>query len=83
MAWELIDLPLASMLAATVFFTLVGILVLFTDDLELKLVIGVGAILIGASVLLVAVDLHEIALLLVAVLAALAVKQVLEHFSVY
>jgi hypothetical protein len=71
------------MVAVTAFFILVGLLVLLTEDLELKLVMGVGSILIGVAVALSAMDFPEIAVILVAVLAALVTKEIMEHLSVY
>lgn len=83
MAWSLLDPLQAAMVAVTAFFILVGLLVLLTEDLELKLVMGVGSILIGVAVALSAMDFPEIAVILVAVLAALVTKEIMEHLSVY
>ena len=75
------DLGIAASVALVVFFVLLGILVIFIENLDLKLVLGLLFVLLGVTVGLVAVGEAGVALITLAVVAALVLDQILEHFT--
>ncbi len=83
MGWAILGIPTALLLALTAFFVVLGFLVLFIEELELKLVVGIGSLLTAGGVGLLAADLPEFSILLFAILGGVITKMLLEYFSVY
>ena len=75
------DLGIAAAIALVVFFLLLGLLVIFVEDLDLKIVLGLLFMLLGLTIGLVAVGEAGISLVAMAVLAAVVLDQMLEHFT--
>jgi len=77
----LVELGIAAAAALVVFFVMLGILVIFVENLEMKLVLGLLFILLGITVALVALGEAGIGLVVLAAIAAIVMDQVLEHFT--
>ncbi len=75
------DLGIAAAIALVVFFVLLGLLVIFVENVDLKLVLGILFILLGVTVGLVTVGEAGIALVAMAAVAAVVMDQMLEHFT--
>ncbi len=75
------DLGIAAAIALVVFFVLLGLLVIFVENVDLKLVLGILFILLGLTVALVTVGEAGIALVAMAAVAAVVMDQMLEHFT--
>jgi len=75
------DLGIASAIALVVFFLLLGVLVIFVENVDLKVVLGLLFILLGFTVALVAVGEAGVSLVLMAAAAAIVLDQMLEHFT--
>ncbi|HLE45544.1 MAG TPA: hypothetical protein VI915_00935 [Thermoplasmata archaeon] len=75
------DLGIAAAIALVVFFVLLGLLVIFVENVDLKLVLGIMFILLGLTVALVTVGEAGIALVAMAAVAAVVMDQMLEHFT--
>ncbi len=63
------------------FFVLLGLLVIFVENVDLKIVLGLLFILLGLTVAFVAVGEAGIALIVMAAVAALVIDQMLQHFT--
>ena len=77
----LVEIGIAAAAALVVFFVMLGILVIFVENLEMKLVLGLLFILLGITVALVALGEAGIGLVVLAAIAAIVMDQVLEHFT--
>ncbi len=77
----LADIGIASAIALVVFFVLLGLLVIFVENVDLKFVLGILFILLGLTIALVAVGEAGIALVALAAVAAIVMDQMLEHFT--
>jgi len=75
------DLGIAAAAALVVFFVMLGLLVIFIENLEMKLVLGILFILLGITVALVALGEVGIGLVVLAAIAAIVMDQALEHFT--
>ncbi|OGS50240.1 MAG: hypothetical protein A3K65_08620 [Euryarchaeota archaeon RBG_16_68_12] len=75
------DLGVAAAGALVVFFIMLGLLVIFIEDLELKLVLGILFILLGLTIALLAVGEVGIGLVALAAIAAIVMHQSLQHFT--
>ena len=75
------DLGIASAIALVVFFLLLGLLVIFVENVDLKVVLGLLFILLGFTVALVAVGEAGVSLVLMGAAAAIVLDQMLEHFT--
>ncbi|TLZ72680.1 MAG: hypothetical protein E6K10_01965 [Methanobacteriota archaeon] len=75
------DLGIAASVALVVFFIVLGLLVLFIEDIDLKIVLGLLFILLGLTVALLAMGEAGVALIALAAIAALVMDQVFEHFA--
>jgi len=75
------DLGIAASVALVVFFIVLGLLVLFIEDIDLKIVLGLLFILLGLTVALLAMGEAGVALIALAAIAALVMVQVFEHFA--
>jgi len=75
------DLGIAAAAALVVFFVMLGLLVIFIENLEMKLVLGLLFILLGITVALVALGEVGIGLVVLAAIAAIVMDQALEHFT--
>jgi len=75
------DIGIAAAIALVVFFVLLGLLVIFVENVDLKLVLGIMFILLGLTVALVTVGEAGIALVAMAAVAAVVMDQMLEHFT--
>ncbi len=75
------DLGIAAAIALVVFFLLLGLLVIFVEDLDLKVVLGLLFILLGFTIGLAALGEPGLSLVAMAVVAALVVDQLLEQFT--
>jgi len=75
------DLGIASAIALVVFFLLLGVLVIFVENVDLKVVLGLLFILLGFTVALVAVGEAGVSIVLMAAAAAIVLDQMLEHFT--
>ena len=75
------DLGIAAAIALVVFFVLLGLLVIFVENVDLKLVLGIMFILLGLTVALVTLGETGIALVAMAAVAAVVMDQMLEHFT--
>jgi len=83
MAWHLLEPAMAALVAATAFFVLLGILILFIEDLDIKIVLGSIFILVGVAIALFAIGLPEITLFFIGIIAAMVVSEVIEYFSLF
>lgn len=63
------------------FFILLGLLVIFVENVDLKIVLGLLFILLGLTVAFVAVGEAGIALIVMASVAAVVIDQMLQHFT--
>ena len=77
----LADLGIASAIALVVFFLLLGLLVIFVENLDMKIVLGLLFILLGFTIGLAAVGEAGLSLVAMAVVAAVVLDQLLEHFT--
>ena len=75
------DLGIAAAIALVAFFLLLGLLVIFVENLDLKVVLGLLFILLGFTVGLVAVGEAGLSLIAMAIVAAVVLDQMLEHFT--
>ncbi len=75
------DLGVAGAAALVVFFIMLGILVIFIEDIDLKLVLGILFILLGLTIALVAVGEVGIGVIALAAISAIVMHQALEHFT--
>jgi hypothetical protein len=75
------DLGIAAAIALVVFFLLLGLLVIFVENLDLKVVLGLLFILLGLTIGLAALGEPGLSLVAMAVVAALVVDQMLEQFT--
>ena len=75
------DLGIASAIALVVFFLLLGVLVIFVENVDLKVVLGLLFILLGFTVALVAMGEAGVSLVLMAAAAAIVLDQMLEHIT--
>jgi len=75
------DVGIAAAIALVVFFILLGLLVLFIEDLNLKVVLGLLFILLGLTIGLVAVGEAGIGVIALGAVAAVVIDQMLEHFT--
>jgi len=75
------DLGIAAAIALVAFFLLLGLLVIFVENLDLKIVLGLLFILLGLSIGLVAVGEAGLSLIAIGIVGALVLDQILEHFT--
>lgn len=75
------DFGIASVIAIVVFFLLLGLLVIFIENLDLKIVLGLLFVLLGFTAGLAAVGEAGLSLIAMAVLAAVVLDQLLEHLT--
>ena len=75
------DLGIATAIALVVFFIVLGLLVLFIENIDLKIVLGLLFILLGLTIGLVAVGEAGVALIALGAVAAVVMDQMLEHFT--
>jgi hypothetical protein len=75
------DLGVAAAVALVVFFVMLGLLVIFVENLDLKLVLGLLFILLGLTIALIALAEVGLAVIALAAIGAIVVHQVLEHFT--
>jgi hypothetical protein len=75
------DLGIAAAIALVAFFLLLGVLVIFVEDVDLKIVLGLLFILLGLTVGLVAAGEAGVSLVAMAIVAAIVLDQMLEHFT--
>jgi hypothetical protein len=75
------DLGIAAAIALVVFFLLLGLLVIFVENLDLKVVLGLLFILLGLTIGLAALGEPGLSLVAMAVVAALVLDQLLEQFT--
>ncbi len=75
------DLGIASAIALVVFFLLLGLFVIFVENLDLKIVLGLLFILLGFTIGLAALGEPGLSLVAMAVVAAVVLDQLLEHFT--
>ena len=75
------DLGIAVAIALVAFFLLLGLLVIFVENLDLKIVLGLLFILLGLSVGFVAVGEAGLSLIAMGIVGALVLDQMLEHFT--
>ena len=76
------DLGVAAAIALVVFFLLLGLLVVFVEKVDLKIVLGLLFILLGSTVGLAAIGEAGLSLIAMAVVGAVVVDQMLQHFTV-
>ena len=69
------------MIAIVVFFLLLGLLVIFIENLDMKIVLGLLFVLLGFTAGLAAVGEAGLSLIAMAVLAAVVLDQLLEHLT--
>jgi len=77
----LMDPALAGLVAGAVFFLVLGILVIFVGDLELKLVFGMIFIFVAVTLGLFAAQAGDVAGIFIALIVALVVNQAIHHFA--
>ena len=75
------DLGIASVIALVVFFLLLGLFVIFLENLDLKIVLGLLFVLLGFTAGLAALGEAGLSLIAMAVLAAVVLDQLLEHLT--
>ncbi len=75
------DLGIAAAIALVAFFLLLGVMVIFVENLDPKLVLGLLFILLGFTIGLAAVGEAGLSLVAMGVVAAVVLDQLLEHFS--
>jgi len=75
------DFGIASVIAIVVFFLLLGLLVIFIENLDLKIVLGLLFVLLGFTAGLAALGEAGLSLIAMAVLAAVVLDQLLEHLT--
>ena len=75
------DLGIAAVIALVVFFLLLGLLVIFVENVDLKIVLGLLFILLAATVGLVAVGEAGLSLIAMSVVGAIVLDQLFEHFT--
>jgi len=75
------DLGIASAIALVVFFLLLGLLVIFVENVDLKVVLGLLFLLLGFTVALVAIGEAGVSLVLMGAAGAIVLDQMLEHFT--
>jgi len=75
------DFGIASVIAIVVFFLLLGLLVIFIENLDMKIVLGLLFVLLGFTAGLAAVGEAGLSLIAMAVLAAVVLDQLLEHLT--
>ncbi len=75
------NLGLAAAAGLVVFFVMLGLLVIFIEDLEMKLVLGLLFILLGVTIALLAAGEVGIGIIVLAAVGAIVMHQVLQHFT--
>ena len=72
------DLGVAAIVAVVAYFMLLGILVVFVEQIDARIFLGVFLVLVGLAVGLVALGEAGLGALVAAILAALATDQSIE-----
>ena len=77
------DALVTALVSGTLFFVALGILILFLDDIDLKVLLGAFFIIVGSSMGLFALGVADWGTVVLSLSFALIVKQVLSHTQVY
>ena len=77
----LLDLGIAAAAAGVLFFVMLGVLVIFIEDIEMKVVLGLLFILLGLTIALVALGEVGIGIIVVGAIGALVMHQALQRFT--
>lgn len=77
------DALVTALVSGTLFFVALGILILFLDDIDLKVLLGAFFVIVGISLGLFALGVADWGTVVLSLSFALIVKQVLSHTQVY
>ncbi|MEE8183444.1 MAG: hypothetical protein V3T94_04780 [Thermoplasmata archaeon] len=77
------DALVTALVSGTLFFVALGVLILFLDDIDLKVLLGAFFIIVGSSMGLFALGVADWGTVVLSLSFALIAKQVLSHTQVY
>ncbi|MCJ2556146.1 MAG: hypothetical protein LN415_03455 [Candidatus Thermoplasmatota archaeon] len=77
------DALVTALVSGTVLFVALGILILFLDDIDLKVLLGAFFVIVGISLGLFALGVADWGTVVLSLSFALIVKQVLSHTQFY
>jgi hypothetical protein len=77
------DALVTALVSGTVFFVALGIIILFLDDIDLKVLLGAFFIIVGTSMGLFALGVNDWGTVVLSLSFALIVKQVLSYTHFY
>ncbi|MCJ2670405.1 MAG: hypothetical protein LN416_07855 [Candidatus Thermoplasmatota archaeon] len=77
------DALVTALVSLTLFFVALGVLILFLDDIDLKVLLGAFCIIVGSSMGLFALGVADWGTVVLSLSFALIVKQVLSHTQFY
>jgi hypothetical protein len=80
--WDM-DALVTALVSGTVFFVALGIIILFLDDIDLKVLLGAFFIIVGTSMGLFALGVNDWGTVVLSLSFALIVKQVLSYTHFY
>ena len=76
------DPLMLALVTGTVFFVLLGILVLFIKEIEFRVLVGILCLLIGVALLLFALGGADVAIVVIAVMMSLIINEVLGRMGI-
>jgi hypothetical protein len=77
------DALVTALVSGAVFFVALGILILFLEDIDLKILLGGFFIIMGASMVLFAVGILDWGTVVLSLSFSLILKQILSQFHFY
>lgn len=77
-----LDAGILALVAGTIFFVLLGILVLLIGEIDVRKLFGILFVLVGLTLLFFAIQGEDMAVMLIAVILALIVNELLIRLGI-